>query len=334
MPIFTKNQGLLYPLLKLASRLAIRLLCREIRINNPEVLQEKGPILLAANHPNSFFDSILLDTLFEEPVWALARGDAFRNKNHAQLLRQLNILPVFRTSEGTENLSINYQTFDACVELFKQNKIVTIYSEALCVNEWHLRPLKKGTARLANQAWENGIPLRVIPVGINYSSFRLLGKNVHLNFGNPITQKEVPPQSSDGLRNQLFNQLLQTSLQQLVYEIPASDHQLLEDKLGSCISPRLKKILFLPAQLGRIIHLPLYTPIYRYTIKKFSKTGHCDSVVSALLLLSYPIYLAIIYNVMRLTSASLTTSLITTLSFPLLAWCHVKIKPQFDHQLD
>ena len=88
MPIFTKNQGLLYPLLKLASRLAIRLLCREIRINNPEVLQEKGPILLAANHPNSFFDSILLDTLFEEPVWALARGDAFRNKNHAQLLRQ------------------------------------------------------------------------------------------------------------------------------------------------------------------------------------------------------------------------------------------------------
>ncbi len=334
MPIFTKNQGLLYPLLKLASRLAIRLLCREIRINNPEVLQEKGPILLAANHPNSFFDSIILDTLFVEPVWALARGDAFRNKNHAQLLRQLNILPVFRTSEGTQNLSINYQTFNACVDLFKENKIVTIYSEALCVNEWHLRPLRKGTARLAIQAWENGIPLRVIPVGINYSSYRLFGKNVHLNFGNPITQQVVPPQSSDGLRNQLFNQLLQTSLQQLVYEIPASDHQLLEGKLSSQVSTRMKKLLFLPAQLGRIIHLPLYAPIYRYTIKKFGKTGHCDSVVSALLLLSYPFYLVLIYTLLQLSGISLITSLITTLLLPLLAWCHVQIKPQFDHQLD
>ena len=334
MPIFTKNQGLLYPLLKLASRLAIRLLCREIRINNPEVLQEKGPILLAANHPNSFFDSIILDTLFVEPVWALARGDAFRNKNHAQLLRQLNILPVFRTSEGTQNLSINYQTFNACVDLFKENKIVTIYSEALCVNEWHLRPLRKGTARLAIQAWENGIPLRVIPVGINYSSFRLFGKNVHLNFGNPITQLEAPPQSSDGLRNQLFNQLLLTSLQQLVYEIPASDHQLLEGKLSSQVSTRMKKILYLPAQLGRIIHLPLYAPIYRYTIKKFGKTGHCDSVVSALLLLSYPFYLVLIYTILQLSGISLITSLITTLLLPLLAWCHVQIKPQFDHQLD
>lgn len=334
MIIFTKNQSLLYSLLKLASRLAIRLLYREIRINNPEILQVKGPILLAANHPNSFYDSILLDTLFEEPVWALARGDAFRNKKHAQLLRQLNILPVFRTSEGTENLSINYQTFNACVELFKQNKIVTIYSEALCVNEWHLRPLKKGTARLAIQAWENGIPLRVIPVGINYSSFRLFGKNVHLNFGKSITQYEIPIQSSDGLRNQLFNQLLQTSLQQLVYEIPASNHQLLEDTLGSKVSKRTKKILFLPAQLGRIIHLPLYVPIYRYTLQKFGNTGHCDSVVSALLLFSYPFYLALVCSLLLLAGASLTISLVTTLSLPLLAWCHVKIKPQFDHQLN
>ncbi len=216
----------------------------------------------------------------------------------------------------------------------EQNKTILIFSEGICKNEWNLRSLKKGTARLAIQAWENGIPLRVIPVGINYSSFRLFGKNVHLNFGKSITQLEVPPQSSDGLRNQLFNQLLQASLQQLVYEIPSSDHQLLEDKLGSGVSILVKKLLFLPAQLGRIIHFPLYTLIYRFTIRKFGNTGHCDSVVSALLLLSYPFYLALVYVLLVLAGASLTISLITALSFPLLAWCHVKIKPQFDHQVD
>lgn len=156
---------MLYQGLKLASRLAIRLLCRDIRINNPAILETKGPVLLAANHPNSFLDSILLDTLFKEPVWALARGDAFKKKWHARLLQSLRIFPVYRTSEGVENLHVNYQTFNTCVALFKQNQIVTIYSEALCVNEWHLRNLKKGTARLAIQAWEAGVPLTVLPVG-------------------------------------------------------------------------------------------------------------------------------------------------------------------------
>ena len=334
MPIFTKINALLYPVIKFASRLAIKLLCREIRINNPAILQEKGPILLAVNHPNSFLDSILLDTLFKEPVWALARGDAFRNKKHAQLLRQLNIMPVYRFSEGVQNLSINYQTFNSCVELFKQNKIVTIYSEALCVNEWHIRPLKKGTARLAIQSWENGIPLRVIPVGLNYSSFRLFGKNVHVNFGKPITQHEIPSDWSDGLRHQRFNELLQTELQQLVYEIPSTHHHLLEEKLGSQLSPLEKQLLYLPGLLGRIIHLPLYRPIQKFTLQKFGDTGHCDSVISALLLLSYPFYLLIVFLILMAAGLSMLGTAITIILFPLLAWCRVRSKAEFDHQIN
>ena len=53
------------------------------------------------------------------------------------------MLPVYRPSEGVENLSENYKTFDTCIELFKRGEIVLIFSEGLCVNEWHLRPLKK-----------------------------------------------------------------------------------------------------------------------------------------------------------------------------------------------
>ena len=332
MPIFTKIKTLLYPVVKFASRLAIKLLCRDIQIDNPTILQEKGPILLAANHPNSFLDSILLDTLFEQPVWALARGDAFRNKRHAELLRQLNIMPVYRSSEGVQNLSINYQTFNVCVELFRKNKIVTIYSEALCVNEWHLRPLKKGTARLAIQSWENGIPLRVIPVGLNYSSFRLFGKNVHINFGKPITQHEIPSDWSDGLRHQRFNELLQSALQQLVYEIPNTNRQLLEEKLGSPVTAKEKKALYIPGLLGRIIHLPLYHPIRKFTLRKFGETGHCDSVISAMLLVSYPFYLLIIFLILLAAGLTITEAATSITLFPLLAWCRVRSKVEFDHQ--
>ena len=331
MPIFTKIQALLYPVVKIATKLAISILCRKIQVSDSTHLQSEGPLLLAANHPNSFLDSILLDTLFEKPVWALARGDAFKNKNHARWLRQLNIMPVYRTSEGVENLGINYQTFNSCVELFNKKSIVTIYSEALCVNEWHLRPLKKGTARLAIQAWEAGIPLRVLPVGINYSSFRLFGKNVHINFGKPITAITIPPQQSDGIRNNLFNQVLAEELSKLVYEIPANDHTQLEEKLKVPISAIEKFLLYFPAKIGWLLHLPLYAPLRKLTLDKFGDTGHCDSVISALLLLSYPFYLLLAYLLLLTTGLSWQLSFLITLLFPLLAWCHVRIKPQFDH---
>ncbi|MFM8806232.1 MAG: 1-acyl-sn-glycerol-3-phosphate acyltransferase, partial [Sphingomonadales bacterium] len=269
---------MLYAFIKLVGRLAIKILCRRIRISNPAVLRRGGPLLLAVNHPNSFLDSILLDLLFEAPVWALARGDAFRNKTHASLLQKLNILPVYRSSEGVSNLGINYQTFDACVSLFRQDQIVTIYSEARCVNEWHLRPLKKGTARLAIQTWEAGIPLTVLPVGLNYSSFRSFGKNVDINVGEPIYAHDIPLENnSDGQRLNAFNQVLLQRLQPLVYEMDKNDMTTRKQKLGVSVSAIEKIILFLPALVGRLFHWPLYKPIQKIALHYFDKTGHYDS---------------------------------------------------------
>ena len=67
------------------------------------MLKEKGPLLLACNHPNSFLDAVILDILFEQPVWSLARGDAFSGKTINKILTAVKILPVYRTSEGVEN---------------------------------------------------------------------------------------------------------------------------------------------------------------------------------------------------------------------------------------
>ncbi len=321
---------MLYAWLKLVGRLAINILCRRIRISHPELLQCRGPVLLAANHSNSFLDSILLDLLFESPVWALARGDAFRKKAHARLLKKLKILPVYRSSEGASNLTINYQTFDACVELFQQQQIVTIYSEARCINEWHLRPLKKGTARLAIQSWEAGIPLTVWPVGINYSSFRLFGKNVDINFGKPIQAGDLPNHETDGQRLNAFNQLLLERLQPLVYEIDKRDRLTLEKKLGVPIAKWEKPLLFFPALISRIFHWPLYQPIKRIALHYFGNTGHYDSVVSSLLLLLYPIYVLLMCGLLACITGSLLAALLLFILAPFTAWCQVRIKPQFD----
>ena len=329
-PTFNQNYRLLYTFIKLLARLALPIFCRKIVINDRKKLSEKGPLLLAANHPNSFLDSIIINTIFKEPVSSLARGDVFEKPFHIKLLKALKMFPVYRTREGVENLSENYKTFEACIDIFKQNGVVTIYSEGQCINEWHLRPLKKGTARLTMKAWEQGIPLRVLPLSINYSSFTRFGKNMFLFFGEPITMDQIDLTASEGLRHAQFNQLLEAQLSKGVFEIPIDNKIQQKEKLELKI-PLFKKILLAaPAITGWLIHFPLYQGLKKITIRKTaSNSDHFDSVLVSLLMFVYPLFLITI----TLLTAILFKSwymLLLLLVLPFCAWCAVQLKPQLD----
>ncbi len=319
---------MLYSILKKIARIAIHFFCRKVVMNKPEILKINGPVLLACNHPNSFLDSIIIDTLFEKPVWSLARGDAFK-KPFKKILTALKILPVYRTSEGVENLSENYKTFDACIEILKSKGIITIFSEGKCINEWHLRPLKKGTARLAIKAWEENIPLTVIPVGLNYSSFTRFGKNIFINFGEPIQKEHIDFTEADGLRHQAFNNLLQKQLEQLVFEIPKKDKQKQKELVEIIQSPVKKIILALPAVIGYLIHFPLYFPLKKYIWKRTKDNDHFDSVMAGIIMLAYPIYLVLLITIACvITYCWWVVGLFFLL--PFTAWSYIQLKPQLD----
>ncbi len=319
---------MLYFILKRIARLALPFFCRKIVINKPDIIKVKGPILLACNHPNSFLDSIIIDTIFKENVWSLARGDAFKTP-FINILNALKILPVYRPSEGVENLSENYKTFEACIEILKQKGIITIFSEGKCINEWHLRPLKKGTARLAIKAWEENIPLTVIPVGLNYSSFSRFGKNMFINFGEPILKENINLNTSDGQKHQSFNNLLQLQLENLVFEIPKEDKKK-QQKILSLYTPLVKKIfLAFPAILGYIFHYPLYVPIKKYIWKRTADNDHFDSVMAGILMLIYPIYLLLLLIISWMIISKWWVISIL-LIWPFTAWSFVQLKGQLD----
>jgi len=293
------------------------------------MLKKNGPLLLASNHPNSFLDAIIFDILFEQPIWSLARGDVFKNKLISRVLGSLKMFPVYRVSEGVENLNSNYETFKSCKALFREKGIVLIFSEGKCINEWHLRPLKKGTARLAISSWEENIPLEVLPVGINYSSFRRFGKNVIINFGDTITRKDISFTASEGIRYQAFNNKLQQQLNSLVFEINKQDKEkkqaLLEKKPSG-----LSKIVFaFPAFIGWLTHLPLYLPVQKITYKKTADNDHFDSIMAAVLLVTYPLYLLFI-SLLTFYLTTSTFSFLLLFFLPFTAWCYVQIKPQLD----
>jgi len=319
---------LLYNFLKIPAKLALYFYCRKIIINKKELLQSDGPLLIAANHPSSFLDAAILATLFKHSIYSLARGDAFVNNFYKRLLFSLKMLPVYRISEGAENLEHNYTTFSACIDIFKKNGIVLIFSEGLCKNEWHLRSLKKGTARLAISAWQQGIPLKVLPLGINYSSFRIFGKNIILNFGEIITdpdsyqdEKNLP----DGKAVIDFNLKLQQQLKNLVIEAEPSDKEKIK-KIFFIQQPLIKKILFfIPAIAGLILHAPLYYPVI-LSIKNRAN-DHYDSIVVGLLFILYPIYLLVITIIVYFISGSLW-ALLLLLIIPFSAWSLLQLKRQ------
>jgi len=317
---------LLYRLLKYPAKMAIHIYCRNIRINCPQYLNQNGPLLLAINHPNSFLDAVIISTLFKNPVFSLARGDVFAKKWAATLLNQLNIFPVYRRTEGVENLSNNYQTFDACKKVFQKNGIVLIFSEGRCINEWKLRPLGKGTARLALSSWEDKIPLQVLPIGINYQSFRSFGKNVVIHFGQPINKSMMNDTGNFGQSVLRFNQELNTQLNALVYSgTPAgSDFQL----YFNVSIPAWQKILLFPfAAIGYTVHAPLYLPLKNAFLKIAAPFEHYDSVLIGSLMLLYPVYLFILFFIAGAIWNFLWAAVLFIL-LPFCAWSYVRLKKQ------
>ena len=281
-------------------------------------------MLIAANHPNSFLDAIILSSLFKHDIYPLARGDAFANTFYSKLLRSLNMLPVYRISEGAGNLEHNYTTFSECIHLFKKNGIVLIFSEGRCINEWHLRPLKKGTARLAITAWQQGIGLQVMPLGINYSSFRFFGKNVILNFGEAITKESFDEAIPAGQAINAFNEKLE-QLKKLVVEIDPGDKATIK-KIFFIPQSILKKIiLFFPAHIGCILHAPLYYPIIAFIRKRAN--DHYDSIVVGLLFILYVPYILGLTIIMYCLTKSLF-SLFILLVTPFTAWSYLQLKRQ------
>jgi 1-acyl-sn-glycerol-3-phosphate acyltransferase len=207
---------LLYYTLRPFVTFILKFFIKHISISGLENIPKSGAVMLASNHSNSFFDAIILCCTIDRRVWSLARGDVFKKNLARKLLSSLFMLPVYRLSEGKENLNGNDETFNKCINLFKEGEVVLIFSEGICTNQTKLLPLKKGTARLAQKAWSDGIELTVVPVGITYDTFNIFGKIVHLNIGKTITKAAFESISEDGFFLKTFNESLADKMNQLL----------------------------------------------------------------------------------------------------------------------
>lgn len=216
---------IMYKFLRILVGSALRIWFRKIYVSGRQHIPENGPVILACNHPNTFLDGMVAAKFQPHTVYMLARGDAFRRKLTGKLLRMLYLLPIYRLKEGAEYLSKNDESFKECFEILKKKGTVLIFSEGISLQNWQLMPLKKGTARIAFGAEvyaNHNLGMKVVPVGINYTSFTRPGNLMLLNYGTPVCIEDYTElYSRNPAKAYLaFNEELQKKLSKLVLAMP------------------------------------------------------------------------------------------------------------------
>ena len=163
-----KIMSLLYKFVKYSGRIGLPLYFGELEINGKEHIPRDVPFLIAPNHQSAFLDAVIMGVYNPKPVHFLTRSDVFVSP-FIGALKALNMMPVYRLRDGYEKLSKNEEIFAKCEQLLAQGLPVLIFPEGNMGDGHFLRPLTKGTARLAIQSYEHlGTEVQILPVGINY----------------------------------------------------------------------------------------------------------------------------------------------------------------------
>ena len=180
---------LFYYFTKYIIRIITNCYFRKIRIYGLENIPKNGGVLFSPNHQGAFMDPLLIGCNIDRPVTSLTRSDIFGGPMQ-WFMDALKMLPVYRIRNGYTNLKKNEAIFNRCKKLLSDNQWIMMFSEAGHHNEFFLKPLSKGSSRLAYEAQETSDnPIYIVPVGINYGHHRNPLCDLHLVFGEAIIIK-------------------------------------------------------------------------------------------------------------------------------------------------
>jgi 1-acyl-sn-glycerol-3-phosphate acyltransferase len=184
---------MLYKIAKPLAHIAFSIYFRKIFFSNVQNIPAGKPVILALNHPTAFVEPCIVASFQDRPLNFLARGDFFANSFLAKVLAGYHIIPIYRIQDGGYGkLKANFESFKECYQAFDENKVVLIMAEGGAEHEKRLRPLKKGTARLAFGALDHqpDLDLYIVPVGVNYTKSEKMGHIAMLNFASPIRMQD------------------------------------------------------------------------------------------------------------------------------------------------
>jgi glycerol-3-phosphate O-acyltransferase/dihydroxyacetone phosphate acyltransferase len=83
-------------------RAALAIYFRGLEVSGAKKVPAKGPVILAANHPQSVTDALVLAAAAPRAVRFIAHSGLFENRLRGWLLRSCGVIPVYRSGDKTD----------------------------------------------------------------------------------------------------------------------------------------------------------------------------------------------------------------------------------------
>ncbi len=182
----------IYSTLKPVVKMALKIAYRKIDDNRlNEVIPKDGPVIIVSNHQNALIDPLLVCSYSTRQISFLTRASAFKNPLVAALLKQFNMLPIFRPRDSVDIKTANESVFEESINRLCKGEIIGIFPEGSHAGRRKLRPLRKGFARMARMALEKDCDPFILPVGLDFSSQYDLNSRAILLPGKGFYSSEI-----------------------------------------------------------------------------------------------------------------------------------------------
>lgn len=171
---------------------ALQLFFRRIETVNRELVPRDEALIFVMNHPNGLIDPALVFVGLPRKISFLAKSTLFRLPVISFLLKTVEALPLYRKVDAGEDVSKNSRTFEVCQELLQRGGAIALFPEGVSHNSPKLLPMKTGAARIALGAVSvnrdtNPFDLKIVPVGLFYTSKTTFRSESLLHFGAPFS---------------------------------------------------------------------------------------------------------------------------------------------------
>ena len=150
-----------------------------------------GPLLLVANHPNSLLDPALVQATAGRQVRFLAKSTLCAGHLLSPLIRRSGAIPVYRRIDAGADTSRNNEMFSAVMTALARGEAVCLFPEGISHARGYLEPLRTGAARMVLEGAGRGIPVTIIPIGLNFERFSRFRSRVQAVFGWPFDAEDL-----------------------------------------------------------------------------------------------------------------------------------------------
>ena len=179
----------LYRILRVGLRAAVGIYFFDVKATGQESIPADGPLIFAANHPNSIMDTVLLGIHTDRQIRYMARSGLFKNPIVRAIFNNFEVIPIYRAADEATDLSKNEDSFRAAYQALEEGGCIGIFPEGKNSPDRQVRELKTGTARIALNAEDFNdfsLGVKIQPVGLNFDDRDRFLSSVLIRFGDPI----------------------------------------------------------------------------------------------------------------------------------------------------